>query len=75
MCRLCVSNVFGARAGFYMDVSHSFPQCVLAAITFIGGVVGFGRSKACAGCEVGVPLCLMAVTVLSWAQSAPQLLE
>ena len=75
LCRLCVSKVLGAGAGFDMDASHVFPQSVLATITLIGGVVGVGGSKACAGCEAELPLCPVAVTTLIRVESDPQLLE
>ena len=75
LCRLCVSNVFGERAGFDMDANHILPQGVLAAITLIRHVVGVGVSKACVGCEVGLPLCFMAVTALSEVEGALQLLK
>ena len=41
MCRLCVSSVFGATAGFDMnDANQVFPQGVLTVIPLIRGVVG-----------------------------------
>ena len=70
-----MSNVFAVMAGFDMDSSHIFPQGVLAFITLIRGVVGVEGFKACALCEVGLPLCSVAVTTLSGVRSAPQLLE
>ena len=74
LCRLCVSSVFGVRSGFDMDTSHIFsPQGMLAVITLIGDLVGVGRPKACAGCEVGLPLCSLAVTALSGVGYGPQL--
>ena len=57
LCRLCVSNIFGARAGFGMDASHIFPLSVLAVIPLIGAVVGVSVSRACAGYEVVLSLC------------------
>lgn len=35
-----VFSIFGMRAGFCMDASLIFPQCVLATITLIGVVPG-----------------------------------
>ena len=75
LCTLCVSNVFGVRAGFDMDASHIFPHGVLAIITLIRGVVGVEESNAYAGCVVGLPLCFMAIATLSGVGPAPQLLE
>ena len=72
--RLCVSNSFGGRAGFGMETSYIFPRCVLAVISLIGGVVCVGGFKACVGCEAGLPLCSVVVTILSGSGSAPQLL-
>ena len=62
LCRLCVSSIFGVRAGFGMDVSHVFPQSVLAVIPLLGGVIGVYR--ACAECEAVLPLFSMAITAL-----------
>ena len=56
LCRLRMSHVFHARAGFGMDTSHIFPQGVLAVIPWTGGVVGVVVSRACAGYEMGLPL-------------------
>ena len=75
LCRLHVSSVFGARAVFDVDANHVFPQCVLAATTLVGDVVSVGGSKACAGYEVALPLCSMAVVTQLGARSAPRLLE
>ena len=57
LCRLCVSNVFGVRAGFGMDTSHIFPQGVLVSVALIRGMVGVAVSGTCAGCEVGLHGC------------------
>ena len=73
--RLCVPSVFGVRAGFDADASHVFPHGVLATITLIEGVAGDGGARACTGCEVGLPLCSLAVATLSGVESAPTLLE
>ena len=51
LCRLCLSNVFGAWAYFARDTSHICSQSFLAPITLIGGLVSVGGAKACAGCE------------------------
>ena len=67
----CVPSVSGARTGFHVDTSHIFSQRVLATITLIGGVTGAGGARACARCEVGLPLCSVAVTTLSGVGSAP----
>ena len=40
LCSLCESNIFGVRAFLSLDAYHIFPQCVLAIITLIGGVIG-----------------------------------
>lgn len=64
LCTLCVSNVFGMRAGFDMDASHNFPHEMLTIIILIGGVVGVEESNACVGCVVGL-LCFMAIAALS----------
>ena len=42
LCRLCVSNISGARAGFRMDANHLFLQGVLAVVPLIVGMVGVG---------------------------------
>lgn len=54
-----------------MDASHVFPPSVLAIIPLIGCVVGVVVSRGCAGCEVGLPLCSMAITTLSGLGFAP----
>lgn len=72
LCRLCVSNIFGARTGFGVDAGHVFLQSVLAVIPLIAGLL---VSRACARWEVGSLLCSMAVTTLSGAGSASQMLE
>lgn len=67
-----MSNIFGARTGFGVDAGHVFLQSVLAVIPLI---VGLLVSRACARWEVGSLLCSMAVTTLSGAGSASQMLE
>ena len=64
LCRLCVSSVFGVRAGFGIDASHVFLQGVLAFIPFIANVVGFVVFRSCVGCEVGLLLYSVSVSVL-----------
>ena len=44
------SNIFGVRAVFDMDACHVFPQCVLAVIPLIGGVIGVVVTRACTVC-------------------------
>lgn len=46
-----------------MDGSHVFPQSVLTVTVLLRGVIGI-VSIACAGCEVGLPLYSVAVTIL-----------
>ena len=73
---LCVLSGFDGRAGF--DVNSSlFPQGVLAAITLVGGRAGDGGARAIARCELGLPLCSVAVfTLLGWGvRSDSKLLE
>lgn len=60
-----MSSIFGGRAGLGKDSSQFFPQSLLDIILLIGGVVGIVISGAHAGCEMGLPLCSMAVTALS----------
>ena len=50
LCSLNESNIFGAKAVFSMDDCHVFPQCVLALIPLIGGVIGVVVTRACTGC-------------------------
>ena len=73
--RLCVPNAFGGRAGFEMDVTYIFPQGTVAAITFIGRGAGDEGARAGIGCEVGLPLCSVAITPLLWLGPDPRLLE
>ena len=73
--RLCVSIVFGARAGFSLDASHVFYQSVLLIFPLIGDKVGVVVSRVHDGYEAGLPLCSMAVTALSGEGSAPQLVK
>ena len=75
LCRLCAPSAFGGRAVFNVDASHFFLYGVLAAIILVGGVAGDGGATACAGCELGVPLCSVAITTPSGAGSAPKFLE
>ena len=50
-----------------MSACRIFPQCVLAIIPRIGGVVVVGGTMtgACPGCGVGPPFCSVVVTALS----------
>ena len=68
--KLHMPNAFGGRAGI-VYACHIFPQGVLASMTLVVGVAADGEAKACTGCEVGLPLCSVAVTTLSGAGSAP----
>ena len=39
-CVACVGLIFfGERAVFIMDACHLFPQCMLAIIPMVGGVI------------------------------------
>ena len=49
LCRLCESNIFGARAIFGMDASLVFLQGVLAVVPLIGGVFDVVVFNACSG--------------------------
>ena len=60
-----MSNAFGRKVGFDKDASNVFPQGVLATITLVGDVADFGGARTCSGCEVGLPLCSVAVDTLS----------
>ena len=44
-----------------MDTSHIFSQGVQTTSPLIVGVVGVVVPRACAGFELGLPLCFMAV--------------
>ena len=48
-----------------MDASHIFPQGVLVSITFVGGGARDWGVRAGARCEVGLPLCSVAITTYS----------
>lgn len=57
------------KASFGMDANHEFPQSVLAVgvIPLLRDVVGIVVSKACVGCEMGLPLCSVAsITCRGW---------
>ena len=58
-----------------MNRSHIFPQCVLAAITLVGGGAGDGGSRDRAKCEAGIPLCSVAITTLLGAGVNPKLIQ
>ena len=67
--------VSGARVGFDMGSNHFFPQHVLATINLTDGEAVVGGSKACTGCQVGFPLCSVAVINLSEVEVGLKLLE
>ena len=46
-CRLCESNMFGVRAGFGIDASHSFPLSALAFMALVGAEISVVESRAC----------------------------
>ena len=52
------------RAGFDLNTGHIFPESMLVAITLVGGVVGDKGPRARARCDLGLRLCLVAVTSL-----------
>lgn len=62
-------------AGFDVNVSYVFLHGLLEAITFGVGLVSDGGARVCAGCEMGLPLCSVAVIILLWVGSALQMLE
>ena len=64
----------GRRTVLGFDACRLFPQHILAVFPLIGSVVGIGGCKACVGYEVGFPLCSVAVTILSGAGPAPQVM-
>ena len=61
---LSVPSGFGGRAGFDMNTSHVFSQSGLAAITLVGGGAGVGWARARTRCEVGLPLCSVAIIAI-----------
>ena len=75
LCSLHVPSAFGGTARFDMNRSHIFPQCVLAAITLVGGGAGDGGSRDRAKCEAGIPLCSVAITTLLGAGVNPKLIQ
>lgn len=66
-----MTNAFGGRTGFDMDISHVFSQDLLAAITLVMSVAGDGVARAGSGCEMGLPLRLVSATALSGLWSYP----
>ena len=74
LCKLCVSNIFGARAGFGMDQMDLYSGCA-SGYLLAGSVVGIVVTRACIGCGAGLPLGSLVVTTLARAGSAPRLLE
>lgn len=69
----CVQGLW-RKGWFCMGSNHFFPQHVLATINVTEGET-LGGSQACTGCQVGLPLCSVAVTTLSGAGLPSQLLE
>ena len=61
---VCPVALVGERAGFDVNTSHIFPQGVLVVVILVGGGIGDGGARAGPRCELGLPLCLMAVTAL-----------
>ena len=55
--RLHVPSAFCGRTEFDMDANHVFPQCVLTAISLVGGGPAGGGARAGGGCGAGLPLC------------------
>ena len=70
-----VPSGFCGRVGSEVTVGHIFPQCVLTAITLVGGRAGDGVARAKARCEPGLPLCSMADTTLSVVRWDPKVQE
>lgn len=68
------AHAFGGKARFYVYSSHIFPQGILATVTLVVFIAGEGEARACAGYELGLPLCSVAVTALSGIGSALKLL-
>ena len=64
----------GGRAGSDISIGHVFSQCVLAAITLVGGRGRVGGARARARCKLGLLLCSLATTT-SRVGSEPQGLE
>ena len=57
LCRLRVSNAFGGKAGFNVDVIHFFPQGVLSAITLVWRVTRDRVARDGVWFETGLLLC------------------
>ena len=72
---LCVPSGFDVKAGFQVNISHIFPQGILAAVTLVGGKTEDDGTRARASCELMLPICLVAGTMLSQAGLGPKLLE
>lgn len=68
----CVPSVFGGRAGFDENMSHVFPQGVLATITLVVGGAGDRRAVTYTGCDFGLPFCSISCNYLSGARSTSQ---
>lgn len=77
--RLCMPSDFGERPGADVDTSRVFPKDMLATKTLEGGGTRYGGARASAACEVGLPLCLVAIITLlnmggwSWVAGAEAL--
>lgn len=61
----CVCIVPLVGAGFDVDAGHCFPQGVQAAIAVVGGGAGDGGARGGVWYEVGLPLCSVAIIILS----------
>ena len=57
-------SAIGGRAGFDVDESQTFPQCVPAAIALVVDVAGNGQVRAEATWEAGLPLSSMDLKLL-----------
>lgn len=68
-------RTFGRWAGLDMSRSHLCLHGTLVAITVVGRGAGDKGARAGASCEVGFPLCSVAVTVLSGVGLDPRLME
>ena len=72
---LHVPIAFGGKAGFDMNRRYTFPQVVLASVTLVRGGAGDGGARARAMCEPVLPLCSVAIPVLSGVGLDPKLME
>ena len=74
-CVDCVYHCLGWESWIEVKPSHIFPQGFLAAIPLVGGGVVDIGARTGAVCEVGLPLCSVAVTALLGVRSDLKLLE